>query len=103
MDLADSLTSIAVAQLLHNIGIDRIHGAAHALLVQVAQEYLTLLAKKASRRAEEAGRCGVSLLDVDLITTSSISLNEYLQEINSIMIFPRAVPEQLIISEWLLS
>ncbi|KAJ3257434.1 hypothetical protein HK103_004509 [Boothiomyces macroporosus] len=99
-DFAEQLTNIAIAQILNLIGVDRIHGTAHQVFVEVVQAYLQLLAKKAKEAANLCGRTQPCLLDLmaplDQLEIHPKELLDYLQAIKlqnqSQFKFPRKEP-----------
>jgi histone H3/H4 len=61
------LQSIAVAQILNLVGVDRIHHSAHTALVEISQEFLVLMVKKLKDSSNLCGRTGANYLDFGMI------------------------------------
>ena len=107
-EFSQSLTSIAVAQLLSMAGIDRIHGSAHDALVQIAEKYLQTLATLTQLGAQQSNRSIPntfdSLVAFDHFQVDPKSLVEYVEIVRELKTrkekvevfkFPRLEPKQV--------
>lgn len=97
---AESLVSIAIAQLINNIGIDRIHKSAHHVLVGVLEEFMTSLARKVIQQSANCGRSNCCILDttmpMEYFEITGRSLIKYLENVtltrSDAFGFPRLKP-----------
>lgn len=101
-NFAFDITSIGVASILNMHGIDRIHLNTHETIVEIAQQFLTLLAQKSHQQALLTGRnkiCSIDLIAaLDFVGIHPRDLEEFAVAVQGVkkvkFEFPRLEPAE---------
>lgn len=92
LEFTYQLLSISLAQVMHQLGIDRITGVAHDFLIDLLSNYLIDIAKKSKIVSENDGRSKVHLLDVEL---DFLNLLNWIKTRKNLKSFPRLPPNSV--------